>query len=141
MNFIPVLIESEDDIEFATRKRQIVLVEDSSSEMLKSLSILTLPYPVPDGNQRVSIDIFTDDNGQESIKTHISHQLRNITNEIGNETRASECEYLLTIFTEPRFVRSVFDMMDGYGLQKYYSADGSQNRRVNNMYVYQKSIS
>ena len=62
-------------------------------------------------------------------------------NEIGNETRASECEYLLTIFTEPQFVSMVFDIMDGYGLQKYYSADGSQNRRVNNMYVYQKSLS
>ena len=141
INFIPVLIESEDDIEFATRKSQIVLVEDSSSEMLESLSILTLPYPVPDGNHRVSIDIFTEENSQASIKSHISHQLMNITNAIVNESRASECEYLLTIFTEPQFASTVFDIMDGYGLQKYYTADGSQNRRVNNMYVYQKSLS
>ena len=84
MNFIPVLIESEDDIEFATRKRQIVLVEDNSSEMIKSLSILTLPYPVPNGNHRVSIDIFTEENSQASIKSHISHQLMNITNAICN---------------------------------------------------------
>ena len=140
MNFIPILIESEDDIEFATRKRQIVLVEDSSSEMLKSLSILTLPYPVPNGNHRVSIDIFTDEKNQESIKNHISYQLRNITNEIGDKSRANKGEYLLTIFTEPQFASIVFDIMDGYGLQKYYTADGSQNRRVNNMYIYQKRI-
>ena len=47
MNWVPVKIDIKDkkDIEFVTRKKQIVLVDSAKD----SLSILTLPYPVSGG--------------------------------------------------------------------------------------------
>ena len=41
-------IPSQADIEFATRKRQVVLVDSDNT----SLSILTLPYPCPGGRRQ-----------------------------------------------------------------------------------------
>merc|ERR1712110_108912 len=59
------------DIEFVTRKKQIVLV-DSAKE---SLSILTLPYP-SSGGTRMSIDFFGE--CSELLKRHIQEQLMHL---------------------------------------------------------------
>ena len=59
MNWVPVILDTDEDIEFVTRKNQIVkMAEDNSS-----LSILTLPFPIAAGI-RVGLDIFTKDSTQ-----------------------------------------------------------------------------
>ena len=68
MNWMPVVLDTYEDINFVTRKNQIVKMDRKVS----SLSILTLPFPTAAG-PRVALDIFTKDPGQ--LKLHLESQL------------------------------------------------------------------
>ena len=87
MNWVPVKLESKekDDIEFVSRKKQIVLMDSIKD----SLSILTLPYPAS-GGTRMTVDFFGDDSQLllQHIQEHFSH-LRSAETNKGNHQRAA----------------------------------------------------
>ena len=94
INWIPILLETDDDIEFAVRKKQTVLVKNCDDDYIDSFSILTLPYQVQNGNARISIDVFAED--KESVKVHIQQQLLNFAQGMKESSFWNECK--LSIF-------------------------------------------
>merc|ERR1712110_1275501 len=75
MNWVPVKLDIKDkkDIEFVTRKKQILLVDSNKD----SLSILSLPYPVSGGaRSTMSIDFFGE--CSKLLMQHIQEQLRHL---------------------------------------------------------------
>ena len=89
VNWIPILLETENDIEFVVRKNQIVLAQRHGGDDTKSFSILTLPYQVQNGNVMVSIDIFAEDG--ELVQIHLEQQLLRLKEEIKKQNFAKEC--------------------------------------------------
>ena len=148
MNWVPVLLETEEDIDFAIRKKQIILAEGVYQNSISSFSILTLPYNISNGNFRSSIDIFTKDGDKEATKAHIKLQLMNMSGMMRRETmidnitdtESPDTDLFVQIFVHQNLVNTVFDAMEGYGLQKHYYMHGVQKREVCDMYIYQKYI-
>ena len=147
MNWIPVLLETDDDIEFAVRKKQIILAEGDYPNNISSFSILTLPYNVRNRNFKSSIDIFSKDGDKDATKAHIKFQLMNMAGMIRREAMiydiwntSPDSDIFFHIFVHQNLVNSVFEVMKGYGLQKHYYMHGVQNRDLCNMYVFQKYI-
>ena len=134
VNWIPIILETEDDIEFLVRKKQIVMAKNHSWDHKKSFSILTLPYHVQNGNLMVSIDIFTEYG--EFVTAHLEQQLLRLKEEVNKQNSAKE--FIISIVVNQDLTKVVFDCMAKLGLQKYYFVSGSQKREVNNMYIYQK---
>ena len=135
MNWVPVVLGTEADIEFATRKKQVVYL-NGSLEDPSSFSILTLPYSVPNGNTRTSIDIFAKE--KEDVKAQICQQIHHLAER--NKTTTTDGKTILSIFIDPCFVEAAVEAMQVLGLEKYWYVYGSQNRKVQHMYIYQKHV-
>ena len=135
MNWVPVLLETEEDIEFAVRKKQVVLLE-GSLESPTSFSVFTLPYSVPNGNTRVSIDIFAKE--KEAVKKHVLHQMMLFAQRAKDE--ASEGETFVSIVVTQDTVEAAVEAISCLGFEKYKFVYGSQMRDVVNMYIYQKQV-
>ena len=132
INFVPAAFETEEDIEFITRKRQIVKVDSKASA--SSLSILTLPFPVP-GGVRAAVDVFGDD--PDLMETQLMAQIRNLKSRIGQRNTT---DLFLTV-TVPQSLTDHYDRLaDQKGLEKYRLPRGKLNRRVIKMFVYEKSM-
>jgi hypothetical protein len=147
MNWVPVLLETEEDIDFAVRKKQIILAEGVTQNSISSFSILTLPYSVPNGNFKSAIDIFTKDGDKEATKAHVKLQLMNMSGMMRRESMIEnitnekpDSDIFFHIFVNQNLVNTVIDVMDGYGLQKHLYTLGVQKRDVGNMYIFQKNI-
>ena len=82
----------------------------------------------------VSIDIFSEDG--ELVQIQLEQQLLRLMEEIKKQDFSKEC--IISVVVNQDLTKVVFDCMEKLGLQKYYFVSGSQNRDVNNMYVYQK---
>ena len=137
INWVPIILETNSDVEFAVRKNQVVLSNGAlKDDIQSSFSILTLPYSVPNGNTRSSIDIFTKD--KQNTKNHITRQLMVLAEELKSKSLINDS--ILSIFVCQHLVETVFDVMENHGLQKYHFVYGVKKRKINNMYVYQKYI-
>jgi len=135
MNWVPVILGTEADIEFATRKKQEVLLNGSVDDPI-SFSILTLPYSVPNGNTRSSIDIFATED--EDVKNHIQQQIKHLANKTNDIAKIGKT--LLSIFVHQSQEKVAIEAMMSLGLEEYRYRYGTQNREVNHMYIYQKQI-
>ena len=135
MNWVPVVLGTESDIEFATRKKQVVYMSSSLHDPT-SLSILTLPYSVPNGNTRTSIDIFAKE--KDDVKTQICQQIQHLAE--WNNIHKTNGKTFLSIFVDPISVEVAVEAMRSLGLEKYQYIYGSQNRKVVHMYLYQKHV-
>ena len=132
INFVPAAFETEEDIEFITRKNQIVRVDNKAS--VTSLSILTLPFPVP-GGVRAAVDVFGDD--PDWMETQFMSQINSLKSKIGQRNTTD----LFITVTVPLSVTDHFDSLAQLkGLEKYRLKRGKLNRRVIKMYVYEKSM-
>ena len=112
INWTPVLIETDDDINFATRKKQIVLAKRVSESNISSFSILTLPFNVPNGNFKASIDIYTGDEDKQGIESHIKLQLMNLKQNLGNASQDNHI--FLHIIVDENLGNAVFDVMKNF---------------------------
>ena len=117
------------------RKKQAVLLE-RCLESSTSFSVFTLPYSVPNGNTRASIDIFAI--GTKAVKKHVLHQMMLFAQRVKDE--ASEGETLLSIVVGQDKVDAAVQAMEILGLKKCLFVYGSQKRDVLNMYIYQKQV-
>ena len=135
MNWVPVILETEQDIEFATRKNQVVLLK-GSLDFPTSFSVFTLPYSVPNGNTRASIDIFA--NAGDDVKQHIRHQMKLFDQR--EKLVSTKGETMLSIIVAQDMVEATVEAMELLGLQKFKFVNGSQKRDVSNMYLYQKQV-
>jgi len=132
INFVPAAFETEEDIEFITRKKQIVRVDNRAS--VSSLSILTLPFPVP-GGVRAAVDVFGDD--PDLVETQLMAQINSLKSKIG---QSNTTDLFITV-TVPISLTDHFDSLAQIkGLEKYRLQRGKLNRRVVKMYVYEKSM-
>ena len=113
-------------------KRQIVKVDSKASA--SSLSILTLPFPVP-GGVRAAVDVFGDD--PDLMETQLMAQIKNLKSRIGQRNTT---DLFLTV-TVPQSLTDHCDRLaDQKGLEKYRLPRGKLNRRVIKMFVYEKSM-
>jgi len=135
MNHVPVILETEQDIEFATRKKQIVLLK-GSLDFPTSFSIFTLPYSLPNGNTRASIDIFGND--KDDVKKHIWQQMMLFGKRAKNV--ATRGETMLSIIVAQDMVEATVETMELLGLQKFKFINGSLKREPSNLYIYQKQV-
>ena len=141
MNWVPVKLASRDrdDIEFVTRKKQIVLMDDNK----KSLSILTLPYP-SSGGTRMSIDFFGDD--KSLLKQHIKEQLRQLrdpeTMTIIKERHQGEDigVLFLSVFLNDEMTNAFMNFSEELEIRQFYQLHGSVQRDHYKMYIYEKSL-
>ena len=133
INFVPAVFETEDDIEFITRKKQVVRVDTKTATA--SLSILTLPFLVPAGI-RAAVDVFGDD--PILMEAQLRAQLLDLKTKIDQENTAGD---LFITVTVPPGLTELFDnLAEKISLEKYRLLRGELNRRVIKMYVYEKSI-
>ena len=139
MNWVPAVIDTDDDIDFITRKNQIVMVDPEYA----SLSIMTLPYPVP-GGLRVSLDFF----GQDSsfLELHLVNQLQHlrhpqhesILTELDQSGRLKNV--FLSIVVHPNLTSDLVDISSRLGMGQFRLRRGARNREYIRMFVYQKKI-
>ena len=139
MNWVPAVINTEDDIEFITRKKQIVMVDPEDS----SLSILTLPYPVP-GGLRISLDVFAQDSSL--LDLHLVNQLQELRQPLHSnvltdlDQSASLKSVFLSIVVHPNMTSDLCDISRRLGLEQFRQRRGAQTREYIRMFVYQKKI-
>jgi len=133
MDWVPVILGTERDIEFATRKKQVVLLA-GSLDVPKSFSIITLPYSVPNGNQRSSIDIFAKEKGD--LKQHVHQQIELLVQRAKKDVTKGDT--MLSIIVPQDMVEQIIEAMELIDLQKFKHVYGTQQRDVINMYIYQK---
>ena len=132
INFVPAAFETEEDIEFITRKKQIVKVDNKAS--VSSLSILTFPFPVP-GGVRAAVDVFGD--CPDLMETQFLAQINSLKSKVGQRNTT---DMFLTM-TLPLSLTDHFDgLVEQKGLEKYRLLRGKLKRRVIKMFVYEKSI-
>ena len=140
MNWVPVKLDTKekDDIEFVTRKKQIVLVDDSRD----SLSILTLPYPTP-GGTCMTIDFFGDDS---QLLQHIKEQLAHLKTAemraiIKDRHQGQDVDDLfLTVILDVRMMKSLEKVAENLGLRRILHDHGSAKREDLKMYIYEKNL-
>ena len=139
MNWVPAVIDTDDDIDFITRKNQIVMTDSEDA----SLSIMTLPYPVP-GGLRVSLDFFGEDSSL--LEIHLVNQLQqlrqpqhaSILTEL-DQSRSLK-NVFLSIVVHPNMTSDLVDISSRLGLDQFRLRRGAQNREYIRMFVYQKKI-
>ena len=144
MNWVPVKLDIKDkkDIEFVTRKKQIVLVDGTKD----SLSILTLPYPVSGGaRSTMSIDFFGE--CSQLLIRHIQEQLRHLrtpeTMTIIQERHPGGDinDVFLTVFIGVKMRESFTKLAEEeLGLGKFCDFHGSVKRNHYKMYIYEKNL-
>ena len=140
MNWVPVKLatKEKDDIEFVTRKKQIVLVDD----VRDSLSILTLPYPTP-GGTNMTIDFFGDDS---KLLQHFREQLWHLRTEetrtiIKDRHQGQDVDDLfLTVILDVKMMKSLEKVAENLGLRRILHDHGSAKREDLKMYIYEKNL-
>ena len=139
MSWVPAVIDTDDDIDFISRNDQIVMTDEESS----SLSILTLPFPVPRG-LRISLDFFAQD--ASLLELHLINQLHELRHpqHAGILTELDQSRSLKNIFlsivVHPKMTSEMFDISSRLGMDQFRIQRGAQNREYVSMYVYQKKI-
>ena len=132
LNWVPIVLDTEDDIEFATRKQQIVMMDPQS----RSLSVLSLPYHVPAG-VRFALDLWALDGDQ--VLPHLYAQLENARKYLAYFETA---KYLfISVMLHPGLTESFISCSQKIGLDQFKYVRGSQGRDLGKMYIYEKSVS
>ena len=135
MDFIPILLDTETDIEIATRQDQEVLLSGSLDQPT-SFSILTLPYSVPKGNTRCAIDVFS--KKEDDLKKHIQQQIILLSK---RKKSIGKGKTFLLLTVDQTLEEAALEAMESVGLGKYLYVFGNQRREVTHMFVYQKQVS
>ena len=131
LNWVPIVLETEGDIEFATRKNQVVLTEPQS----RSLSVLTLPYPVPAG-VRFALDLWAEEADQ--VWPHVQTQFENVQEYLKNFKTE---EYLfVSVMIRPGLSEHFSSYSKKTGLDQFRHVRGAQRRDLGKMYIYEKSL-
>jgi len=137
MNWVPILPQTEEDIEFAVRKKATVVVDDLENPT--SFSVLTDPFPCPAG-YRTSIDIFGSED--EQITNHLSQQLWNCFM-IENEATKNKSDFLrIQIYFQENQLAAALEAVKMFGLestQKLVSPP-EFNRTSDHMYIYKDRL-
>ena len=131
LNWVPIVLETEEDIEFATRKNQVVLTDPQS----RSLSVLTLPYHVPAG-VRFALDLWAEEADQ--VWPHVQAQFENVKEFLKNFKTE---EYLfVSVMIRPGLSEPFFSYTKKTGLDQFRHVRGAQRRDLGKMYIYEKSL-
>ena len=137
INWHPILLKTEEDIEFATMGTQNVLLEGNVQNPI-ALSIFTCPYTIADGKSRVVLDFYKCKPGVSgmSIVEHLTKHLIYF-NECNDESRVT----IFEIFDFQKDLKQVIKDMEakiGVGEKRWYA--GTQKREFCSIFSFRKSI-
>ena len=134
IDFTPIVLDSEESLDYATDKDQTVMIEGSLDNPT-SFSIFTHPYPVPHGRQCAGLDIFC--KSTETYKKHFISQLKLFKTKAEKNLEMSRETFLNIFATEEQmmFARELSENLVSSGSRLSY---GSQNRNITRMYIYSK---
>ena len=131
LNWVPIVLETEHDIEFSTRKNQIVMIDRQS----RSLSVLTLPYHVPAG-VRFALDLWAEDEHQ--VLPHVQAQFENVQKYL--EEFKTEDHLFISVMIRPGLSEPFLSYSKKTGLDQFKHLRGSQGRDRPKMYIYEMSL-
>ena len=131
LNWVPVIMQTEDDVRFVTRKKQRVLIDQDS----QSLSVLTLPYPVP-GGLRASIDYFSIQDCGHHLEDHIVSQLNKLRHQLDDKDK----DLFISIVLPETLNEEFWKITNKVGLEQFKLTRGTIGRPYGKMYIYQKSL-
>ena len=131
LNWVPIALETEDDIEFATRKNQVVLTEPQS----RSLSVLTLPYHVPAG-VRFALDLWAEE--EQQVLPHVQAQFENVQEYL--KSFKTEENLFVSVMIRPGLSEPFLSYSKKTGLDQFRHVRGAQRRDLGKMYIYEKSL-
>merc|ERR1719186_80932 len=135
IDFTPIVLDSEEAIEYATDKDQTVMVEGSVDNPT-SFSIFTNPYPVPNDRKCSGLDIFCENIA--AYKNHFLSQIQLYKSNVKNQADDAT-ETFLDIFCKEDQIPCMVETSNnlfGSGNRITY---GSKNREVTRMYIYKKT--
>ena len=127
VHWVPVILGTEADIEFATRQKQDVLLHGSVDAPI-SFSILTLQ----NASKRTCIDIFAGD--ENDIKNHVKLQIGRLS----SISKGEAGEFLLSLVMRKDMEAPALEMMEDLGWQRFQYKYGSQDRQIPHMYIHSK---
>ena len=134
MNWVPILLDTEEDIEFAVRKDALAVV-GKVGDSVSSLSILTWPIPAPVG-LRGSLDIISGDT--ETCKSHVKTQLRNLFT-MENRSRHAK-RLIMELVFDPAMLESVKEVLAELHLLTFQFLLNKLERDRDHMYIYKQAL-
>ena len=141
INWIPILVKTEEDIKFAVTNNQNVLLEGSIENPI-ALSIFTCPFPIAGGKTRSALDFYTckPNSKRITIVEHLAQHLDhfNKCNEHNNTTSTEKNkETFFEIFSYHEDTKEVKHGMQVAGVgDKQKIGLGTQHREILSMNVY-----
>lgn len=137
MNWVPILLNTKEDVEFAVRKDARVIVEGDPSAPL-SMSVLSSPLQCPAGI-RGSIDLFAYNN--KSCAAHIKYQLRKMVEIVEARSQEPEARCLtVQMYLHETQLETARDTVKLLGLGDSMLKLGDIDRDVDHMYIYKQQI-
>jgi len=135
MNWVPSIPNTEKDIEFVTRKKQLVMVSKDHT----SLSIMTLPFCVHSG-LRIGIDFFAE--SRELLEKHVYSQLSQLKDYVGKMKLKLDYDvwFEITMSAKLDGGELMCQIGEKLGLEKFRNVSGTENRKYPKMYIYEKTI-
>ena len=138
INWVPALLDTEEDAVFAARKQQLVLVTPGPRP--PALSILTLPYPVP-GGVRAALDIFALDPAH--LESHLLTQLQNLErwrDVITLHASGDEKNVFLSMALDSDLSESFYRVSNQLGLEQFRLIRGREKRKCVKMFIYETDL-
>ena len=132
LNWVPIVLDTEHDIEFATRKNQLIMTDPHQT---RSLSVLTLPYHVP-GGVRFALDLWAEKADQ--VWPQVQAQFRNVQKYL-RDFKAEEYLFI-SVMIRPGLSEAFLSYSKKTGLDKFKHVRGSQKRDQPKMYIYEMSL-
>ena len=132
LNWVPIVLDTEHDIEFATRKNQLVMTEPHQT---RSLSVLTLPYHVP-GGVRFALDLWAEEADQ--VWPQVQAQFRNVQKYL-RDFKAEEYLFI-SVMIRPGLSEAFLSYSKKNELDKFKHVRGSQRRDQPKMYIYEMTL-
>jgi len=134
MNWVPSIPNTEKDIEFVTRKNQLVMVDYN----LTSLSIMTLPYTT-DSGLRIGFDFFADSG--ILLEEHLLSQLNQLESYLTKMALKPNSDVWFEITMNVKFDGELIGQIgEKLGIEKFRHVCGTESRKYPKMYIYEKMI-
>ena len=143
INWAPILVKTEEDIEFAAMNNQNVLLEGLIDNPI-ALSIFTCPLPIPGGKARSALDFFIckPNTRKEALIEHLAQHLIhfNKCNECNIKSTKSYKEMHFEIFTYHEDIKEIQNCMQTAGVGDKQLVFGKQRRDLLCMHIHMKNI-
>jgi len=137
MNWVPVRAQTEQDVDFAVRKRQTVMVQErGDSNVISSLSVLSHPLEVSNANTRSALDFFSEAESGRSLGAHLRAQLLNLT-----EVAPPHKNIIFSVIVKKELEGAVKEIFSELGLaDSLLTGTDSLKGPAKNVYFYEKKI-